>query len=190
MKKIIATVALLAMMFHAFAQTAQELKAERAVLKSELTSKDAKKLDKAWMDLSQKETPSVSGVNSIDALVDINKSLLATLIATENILGQYKISITESKDGEVEINKYTAKLNDYLAQLPLLVKAGTDAAQAAQKIEEVKNDVKSLNPAAAMPAIKAGNWAVKATEVNVKMIERDTKLLNNLINSCKATKNL
>ena len=186
MKKILVVVmALAAMSLTAFAQTADELKAERQAIKSELNSKDGKNLDKAWAKLAASSVPSTCGINSIDGLVSTNASILTTLVAVDNLLSEYKVSITESKDGEVEIDKFTAKTEDYVAQLPLLV-----AAKAAQQLKDVQNDMKSLNPMTAAGSIKAGNWAVNATDVNVQMIERDTKMLNNLINSCKAAKNL
>lgn len=182
--------ALAAMSLTAFAQTADELKAERQAIKSELNSKDGKNLDKAWAKLAASSVPSTCGINSIDGLVSTNASILTTLVAVDNLLSEYKVSITESKDGEVEIDKFTAKTEDYVAQLPLLVAAGAEAAKAAQQLKDVQNDMKSLNPMTAAGSIKAGNWAVNATDVNVQMIERDTKMLNNLINSCKAAKNL
>lgn len=191
MKKILVVVmALAAMSLTAFAQTADELKAERQAIKSELNSKDGKNLDKAWAKLAASSVPSTCGINSIDGLVSTNASILTTLVAVDNLLSEYKVSITESKDGEVEIDKFTAKTEDYVAQLPLLVAAGAEAAKAAQQLKDVQNDMKSLNPMTAAGSIKAGNWAVNATDVNVQMIERDTKMLNNLINSCKAAKNL
>ena len=191
MKKLLVVVmALAAMSLTAFAQTADELKAERQAIKSELNSKDGKNLDKAWAKLAASSVPSTCGINSIDGLVSTNASILTTLVAVDNLLSEYKVSITESKDGEVEIDKFTAKTEDYVAQLPLLVAAGAEAAKAAQQLKDVQNDMKSLNPMTAAGSIKAGNWAVNATDVNVQMIERDTKMLDNLINSCKAAKNL
>ena len=189
-KILVVVMALAAMSLTAFAQTADELKAERQAIKSELNSKDGKNLDKAWAKLAASSVPSTCGINSIDGLVSTNASILTTLVAVDNLLSEYKVSITESKDGEVEIDKFTAKTEDYVAQLPLLVAAGAEAAKAAQQLKDVQNDMKSLNPMTAAGSIKAGNWAVNATDVNVQMIERDTKMLNNLINSCKAAKNL
>ena len=210
------------------AKTADELKAERQQLKTELKSKDAQKTAKSLDKVApvggtmadvvavfasglpaplqpavasvkklvgDKEAriinkPAATGLNSVDGLCDAGTTLLGVVVSTNAILQEYKIAITESKDGEVDISKFKANSDDYMAILPMLVQAGVDAAKAVEKIKDVQADVKGLNPMQAAPTIKAANWAMDAVNVSVAKIGENTKLLQNLINGIKASKNL
>lgn len=211
------------------AKTAEELKAERQQLKTELKSKDAVKVEKKFNELvpvggnmtdiisavlsplpaelsktvaeplkklvGDKDArvvnkPQTTGLNSVDGLVNSGTSLLSVVTATNAILQEYKIAIEETKDGEVDITKFKANKDDYFAILPLLVQAGVDAAKATTQIKDVQTDVKGLNPMQAAPTIKASNWAIDAVNVSAKKIAENTKLLQNLINSIKASGNL
>lgn len=176
------------------AQTAEELKAERQALRSELTSKDNNKIEAKYAKIVVngvvKDQPSNTGLNSVDGLIATDASLLNVVIAAENLLKEYKIEITESKDGEVDITKYKANFNDFVAMVPNLVAAGTQAAEAVTKLKDVQKDVKGLNPMSAAPTIKAANWAMDALPLTITKIGQFTKLLNNLINSIKASGNL
>ncbi|MGB4205492.1 MAG: hypothetical protein WBJ84_07725 [Bacteroidales bacterium] len=217
----------------AFAQkTADELKAEREVLKSEMNSKEAKKLEKVLEkiapiggtmadfvttvlnpslasvpEIQRKAVPSVAKLvgneparivnkpaatrlNSVDGLVDAGTTLLGVVVSTNAVLSKYKIAITESKDGEVDITQYKANLDDYIAILPMLVQADIDATKAVEKIKYAQADLKGLNPIQAAPTIKASNWAIDAVNVSVWKIAENTKLLQNLINSIKVAGNL
>ena len=219
---------MLAMTSAGFAQTADELKAEREQLKTELKSKDAQKIEKTFNKIApvggsmadliavigstlpspvqpalepikklvgDKEArliqkPEASGLNSVDGLVNAGSSLLSIVVATNAILQEYKTAITESKDGEIDITKFTVNGEDYIAILPLLVQAGVDVAKAAAQIKDVQADVKGLNPMQAAPTIKASKWAIDAINVSVAKISENSKLLQNLTNSIKASKNL
>lgn len=211
------------------AQTAEELKAEREQLATELKSKDAQKIEKTLDQLAPKggsmadlvsavlsplpaelnETvaeplkklvgdkearvinkPAVSGLSSVDGLADAGSVLLGVVTSTNAVLHEYKTELTDNGNGEVDITKYKANAQDYVAILPLLVQAGADAANAATKIKDVQADVKGLNPMQAKPAITASKWAIDAVNVSVTKIAENTKLLQNLINTLKASGNL
>lgn len=197
MKKIIVAIMALFIVSTSFSQTAKtkdELKAERQALKSELTSKDNKKIEDKYAKLVVNDVvqdlPSNTGLNSVDGLVETDASLLNTLIAAEKVLKEYRTSIVESTDGEVDIDKHTASLEDYMKMLPNLIEAVQQAVEAAGKLQEVQNDVKGLNPMTAAATIKAANWATNALPVTTTKLKQDVKLLQNLIESCKAAKNL
>ncbi|HRR24960.1 MAG TPA: hypothetical protein P5053_11155 [Bacteroidia bacterium] len=136
------------------------------------------------------QKPAASGINSVDGLADVGSTLLGVVISTNAILQEYKTEIIENGTGEVDITKYKANGKDYAAILPLLVQAGVDAAKAVEKIKDVQADVKGLNPMQAKPAIAASNWAIDAVNVSVSKIAENTKLLQNLINTLKASGNL
>ncbi|MCQ2271704.1 MAG: hypothetical protein MJZ72_02805 [Bacteroidales bacterium] len=197
MKKIIVAIMALFIVSTSFSQTAKtkdELKAERQALKSELTSKDNKKIEDKYTKIVVSGVvqgqPSNTGLNSVDGLVATDASLLNTLIAAEKVLQEYKISINESADGEVNIDKFTPSLDDYVKMLPNLITAVQQAVEAADKLQGVQNDVKGLNPMTAAATIKAANWATNALPVTTTKLKQDVKLLQNLIESCKAAKNL
>ena len=215
------------------AQTADELKAERQQMKTELTSKDAvkkaQKIDKKMETitpkggsmgeviksmvsalpggikenvqqplnnlLGNKESrvvvkPSATGVNSVYGLVNTIAPLLAIAVSTNDIMSEYKTEITDNGDGEIDITKFKANAKDYVAILPMLIQAGADAAKAAEQLKNVQNDIKSLSPTQALPATKAVNWSVDAIDITTSKLSETTKLLQNLINTLKATGNL
>ncbi len=159
-----------------------------AVLKSSVTPALTKLATNAEVRTIAK--PTTTGLASVDGLVDAGGSLLAIVVATNSILSEYKIAIEESGDGEIDITKFTANADDYAAIMPLLVQASADAAKAAAKVKDVQTEVKALNPMQAMPTINASAWAIDAVNVSAAKIGENTKLLQNLINSIKASKNL
>lgn len=133
--------------------------------------------------------PAPTSLNSVDGLINSGASLLSVVVATNAVLSEYKVAIVETADGEVDITKFKANAKDYAAVMPLLVQAGIDAAKAAKQIENVQADVKGLNPMQAGPTIKASNWAIDAVNVSVAKISENTKLLQSLVNSLKASGN-
>ena len=134
--------------------------------------------------------PSTTGINSVDGLVNTIAPLLAIAVSTNDIMSEYKTEITDNGDGEIDITKFKANGKDYVAILPMLVQAGADAAKAAEQLKNVQNDIKSLSPTQALPATKAVNWSVDAIDITTSKLSETTKLLQNLINTLKATGNL
>lgn len=134
--------------------------------------------------------PAATSLASVDGIVDAISPLLAISIATNDIMAEYKTEIIDSGNGEIDITKYKANAGDYVAILPLLVQAGADAAKSAEKLKDVKNDVSKLNPMQAGPTIKAANWASDAIDVTSYKLSETTKLLQNLVNTLKASENL
>ena len=134
--------------------------------------------------------PAQTGINSVDGLVNTIAPLLAVAVSTNDIMAEYKTEIVDNGDGEIDITKYKANAKDYVAILPMLVQAGADAAKAAEQLKNVQNDIKSLSPTQALPATKAVNWSVDAIDITTAKLAETTKLLQNLINTLKATGNL
>jgi len=189
MKKLfLAIVALVLFANVSMAQTADELKAERQQLKSEMASKDYQKMEKQYAKLG--DTPQSTNLNSVDGVVNASSSILTTVLASENLLNAFKVEINEVADGEIDITKYVANLDDYVATATALGAAAIEAKTATDQIKQAKNDIKGLSPVQAVPVTKAVDWASTALQVSVKKIDINTRLLQNLINSCKAAKNL
>lgn len=134
--------------------------------------------------------PAQTGINSVDGLVNTIAPLLAVAVSTNDILAEYKTEIVDHGDGEIDITKYKANAKDYLAILPMLTQASIDAAKASEQLKDVQNDVKSLTPTQALPATKSVNWSVDALDITTAKLTETTKLLQNLINTLKATGNL
>lgn len=134
--------------------------------------------------------PAQTGINSVDGLVNTMAPLLAVAVSTNDILAEYKTEIVDHGDGEIDITKYKANAKDYLAILPMLTQASIDAAKASEQLKDVQNDVKSLTPTQALPATKSVNWSVDALDITTAKLTETTKLLQNLINTLKATGNL
>lgn len=161
-------------------------------LPAELASKVGTPLKKLVGDKPARliEKPAPTNLNSVDALINISSSLLGIVTATNAILTEYRTEIADNGNGEVDITKYTAKLDDYMAVMPLLAQAGIDIAKATKQIPSVPADIQTLGPAQAMPVTKSFNWAKDAVTVCGTLIATNTKLLQNLIESAKAAKNL
>jgi len=199
-KLLIIAMALLSLNF-ANAQTAEELKAERQQIKAELTNKKnikkAKKIEKKVEQIvplvgSSRlvSKPNETGINSVDGLTNTVSSLLAVSVSSSDLLSNYKQEICDNGDGDIEITKYKAKAQDYLALIPILTQASLDVAQAAQQLKSVKDDLKSLSPAQAASATKVVNWNIDAIDITQAKLNETTKLVTNLVNTLKATKNL
>lgn len=188
MKKLFLAIAALFLTSVAFAQTAEELKAERQQLKSEMASKDYQKMEKKYAKLG--DTPQATSLNSVNGIVNASASILTTVASSENLLSQFKTEINETADGEIDITKYSANLEDYEQTAVALGAAALEAKAASEQIKSAKDDVKGLNPLEAKNVTKAINWSTTALEVSAQKIDIDTRLINNIIKSCKAAKNL
>lgn len=188
MKKLLLAIAAFLLTSMAFAQTADELKAERMQLKSEMASKDYQKMEKKYEKLG--DTPGATSLNSVNGIVNASASILTTLASSENLLSQFKTEINETADGEIDITKYSANLEDYEQTAVALGAAALEAKAASEQIKSAKDDVKGLNPLEAKNVTKAINWSTTALEVSAQKIDIDTRLINNIIKSCKAAKNL
>lgn len=189
MKKVLLAIAAFVLLgTAAFSQTAEELKAERQQLKSEMASKDYQKMEKKYLKLG--DTPGVTSLNSVNGVVNASASILRTVASSEELLSQFKTEINETADGEIVITKYSAKVEDYVTQAAALGVAAIEAKAAVEQIKDAKNDVKGLNPLEAKSVTKALNWSSTALEVSAYKIDVNTRLINNIVKSCKAAKNL
>lgn len=93
-------------------KTEAELKAEREQIASELKSKDVVKRQKNLVKLQEKASKvDETGLGSIDGLAETSTSVLKTVMSTNDLLQQYRTEITDNGNGEVEIAKYSAKLD-------------------------------------------------------------------------------
>jgi len=173
-----------------FAQkTADELKAERQELQTEMKAKKAVERTKKMEKLVSQGQPAATGVSSVDLLATSATALLKTTTANNEFLSTFKRTVTDNGGGEVDITTEKAKLDDYLK---LAVSIGEQAAKVAleaQKVQKIKDEIKSLSPTQAMPATKAVTYASDALDVSGSELQLQLKLVNNLIETIKSSKN-
>lgn len=172
-------------------KTDAELKAEREQIASELKSKDVVKRQKDLVKLNEKAANvATTGLGSIDGVANVSKSVLRTVTSANELLNQYRMEITDNGNGEVEIAKYSANLDDYVKLAANLVQAGVDAANGVQQLKGAKDDAKKLNPMQAKPALSSVSFSTDALKTSGEEIALQTKIVTNLIESIKASKNL
>ena len=192
-KTLLSLVVLLATVFTVNAQekTVAELKSEREQLAVELQSEAVVKRQEDFQKLeakAQKVEP--TNLGSVDGLAETSTSLLTTIKSANELLKNYRTEITDNGNGEVEIAKYEASLNDYVELGKNLVAAATLAADGVQRLKTAKDDVKKLNPLKAKSALNSVTFSTDAINLSVDEIALQTRIVTNLIQSIKASKNL
>ncbi len=193
-KMIFSTAICLGLVFsmqqNCFAQekTKDELKAEREQLQAELKSKETVSREEKLAKLQEK-APSETGVQSIDGLALNSTGVLTAVKSANDVLAQYKTEVKDNGNGEIDVTTHKAKLNDYvglaanLAKTTALIASGTEQMKAAQA------DAKSLSPLKAKPALSSVSYSTDAMKLSGEEIALQTKLVNNLIATIKASDN-
>ena len=148
-KTLLSLVVLLATVFTVNAQekTVAELKSEREQLAVELQSEEVVKRQEDFQKLeakAQKVEP--TNLGSVDGLAETSTSLLTTIKSANELLKNYRTEITDNGNGEVEIAKYEASLNDYVELGKNLVAAATLAADGVQRLKTAKDTKFLLSP--------------------------------------------
>lgn len=194
MKKTI--LGLMLMMVTVFSVNAQqktetELKAEREQIAAELKSKDVVKRQDKLVKLNDKAAKvQTTGLGSIDGLAETSASVLKVVMSTNELLKQYRVEMTDNGNGEVEIAKYAANLDDYVKLGGELAQAAILAADGAKQLESAKDDAKKLSPLQAKPALSSVSFSTDALSLSAEEIALQTRIVTNLIESIKASKNL
>ena len=192
-KTILGLMLMLVTVFSVNAQqkTEVELKAEREQIATELKSKDVAKRQDKLVKLNDKAAKvQTTGLGSIDGLAETSTSVLMVVMSTNELLKQYRVEMTEKGNGEVEIAKYAANLDDYVKLGGELAQAAILAADGAKKLESAKDDAKKLSPLQAKPALSSVSFSTDALSLSADEIALQTRIVTNLIESIKASKNL
>lgn len=192
-KTILSLLVLLATVFTVNAQekTVTELKSEREQLALELQSEAVIKRQEDFQKLDAKaQKVEQTNLGSVDGLAETSTSLLATIKSANELLKNYRTEITDHGDGEIEIANYAAGLNDYIELGKNLVVAAGLAADGAQRLKTAKDDVKKLNPLKAKAALNSVDYSTDAINLSIEEIDLQTRIVTNLIESIKASKNL
>ena len=192
-KTLLSLVVVLAAVFTVNAQekTAAELKSDREQLAVELQSEAVVQRQEDFQKLEAKaQKVEQTNLGSVDGLAETSTSLLTTIKSANELLKNYRTEITDNGNGDIEIAKYEASLNDYVELGKSLVAAAALAADGAQRLKSAKDDVKKLNPLKAKAALNSVNFSTDAINLSVDEIALQTRIVTNLIQSIKASKNL
>lgn len=194
MKKLLfSTVIMLLTAFSVNAQqkTEAELKAEREQIASELNSKDVIKRQEKLQKLHEKAVKvKKTDLGSIDGLLETSTAVLGTVMSANDLLKKYGTEIKDNGNGDIEITKYEAGLDDYKKLGVDLANAALLAADGAKRLESAQDDAKKLSPLKAKDALSSVSYSVDVLKLSAEEIELQTRIVTNLIESIKASKNL
>lgn len=194
MKKLLfSTVIMLLTAFSVNAQqkTEADLKAEREQIASELKSKDVIKRQEKLQKLNEKAVKvKKTDLGSIDGLLETSTAVLGTVMSANDLLKKYGTEIKDNGNGDIEITKYEANEEDYLKLFEDLAKAALLAADGAKRLESAQDDAKKLSPLKAKDALSSVSYSVDVLKLSAEEIELQTRIVTNLIESIKASKNL
>ncbi|MDR3266875.1 MAG: hypothetical protein LBT24_04810 [Tannerella sp.] len=172
------------------AKTADELKAERKEFQAEMKSKEAQKRAEKLAKLEQQGQPAACNVSSVDMLATSSSALLNTVQETNKLLDNYKNDVIDNGDGNIDITTEKAKLEDYIKLSLTLAEASARVAVETQKLQSIKDEIKSLAPTQAMPATKSVNYSTDALKISSEELSLQAKLVKNLIETIKSSNNL
>jgi len=180
----------IAMTQSVFAQkTADELKAERQELQTELKSEKTVSREEKLAKLVEKE-PKETSVQSIDGLAKTSSGVLAVVKSTNDVLAQYKREVTDNNDGEIDVTIHKAKLDDYVKLASDLASTSTLIATGTEQLKGAQADAKNLSPLKAKPALSSVSFSTDALKLSGEEVALQIKLVNNLIATIKSSDNL
>lgn len=172
----------------AFAQTTEELKVEREMIKKELKSEKTIERQKKMEKL---EEPKQSGVSTIDNLAS-NSALL--LLNSKNLSAQipelYKRTVGETVEGITEVTTDKPSLEE-LENVALAIGAQVLLVNNYAGIAtEVAGDVKKANPLAAGKVLKSLNFSKEVLSLTLPELNNNLIVIKNLISTIKSSNNL
>jgi type II secretory pathway pseudopilin PulG len=181
---------MLAMASAVYAQatkTAEELKAEREQLKTELKSKDAEKRRKKLENLKD---PGVVDVESVDKLAASSTLLLTgTKGINASVPELYKRTVGETIDGVTEVNVQKPTLEELTAVATSIATTVAGVATAQDAVQKAADDVKSMPKTSALKAAKSLNYSKDALSLVIPELQLNAKVMANLIETLKTSGN-
>jgi len=192
-KSIFGTAIILGIVFlmqqNCFAQekTAEELKAEREVLKAEMKSEKAVERQAKYEKL---KAPKPSGINSVDDLATSSTSMLKSTKKNNEIIPEmYKRTIGETVDGvtDVTVKKPTlVELTTLAVNITKQVKAVSESSTAVKNASE---DIKNASPMKAPKGTKSLNYSKDVLALVGPELDLQLKVINHLIATLKSSAN-
>jgi hypothetical protein len=190
LKKALMTGLIVVMTGAIFAQqekTADELKAEREQLKSELKSKDVEKRRKKLENLKE---PGQVGVASVDELAESStKLLIGTKDFNASVPELYKRTIGETVDGVTEVNVQKPTFEE-LTKVAMSITASISGVSKAQgAIQKASDDIKTAPKTSVLKATKSLNYSKDVLSLVLPELQLNAKVVANLIETLKTSEN-
>jgi hypothetical protein len=177
------------MSFAQATKTADEKKAERKQLQTELKSKDVTKREDKIQKLAA-DPPKQVDVPSVDGLTKTSVGVLGTVVSANDFLSEFKREVVDKGDGEIDITTHKAKLDDYVKLAETLVATNKIIVGGTEQIKSVQADIKGLSVKQALPATKSVKFSTEALKLSGEELALQLKLVNNLISTIKSAENL
>ncbi len=169
-------------------KTAEELKAEREVLKAERKTDAYQERQKKIAELKD---PGTTSISSIDALA-ANSATSLEEVRKNNVLipELYKRTIGESIDGVTDVTVKKPTLQELLTVSEGIAKTLKSVTASTAEIAKAQGDVKSAGIMKAGKATKSINFSKDVNSLLLAELASQGKLINNLIATLKSSKNL
>jgi hypothetical protein len=171
------------------AKTADELKAERVELKTELKSKDVLKREEKIAKLAE-SAPKATNAQSVDGLAQTSVGVLGTVVSNNNFLSNFKREITDNENGEIDVTVHKAKLEDYTKLAGNLLATSKLITDGTAQLKDAQDDVKKLSKLEALSATKSLKFSTEGLKLSGEEVALQLKLVNNLIATIKSSENL
>lgn len=174
--------------FFAQAKTQDELKAEREVLKAEMSSKEALARKVKFEKLT---LPAASGLASVDGLATSTGLMLVSMKEINTLVPEMYIrTIGESIDGVVDVTVKKPTLDELLKLAGIIATQITSVATAASSISSVSGDIATLSPFQIPKATKSLGFTKDALSLLPAELGLNLKVVNNLIATLKSSNQL
>lgn len=189
LKSVLGLALIIGMQQTSFAQskTADELKAEREVLKSELKSKDAEERKAKMEKLTE---PKTSGIASVDGLATNSTKMLVSTKEINTIVPEmYKRTVGESVDGVTDVTTKKPTMDELTAlavNIASQIKAVSDASN---DVASATSDIKSASMMQAPKGTKSLNYSKDVLGLVLPELNLNLKVVNNLISTLKSSGN-
>jgi hypothetical protein len=168
--------------------TADEIKAEKEALKSELKSEAYQKRQQK---LAELKVPGAVGIASIDGIVATSAVSLASIVKlNEDVPELYKRTIGETIDGVTDVTVKKPSLDELLAVAGSITTLVAGTLATAQQIPGVAGDVSSAGPMKAIKALKSVTFIKDANVLVVDQLKSQGKIISSLIKVLKSSNNL
>ncbi len=187
LKSVLGLALIIGMQQTSFAQskTADELKAEREVLKSELKSKDAEERKAKMEKLTE---PKTSGIASVDGLATNSTKMLVSTKEINTIVPEmYKRTVGESVDGVTDVTTKKPTMDELTAlavNIASQIKAVSDASN---DVASATSDIKSASMMQAPKGTKSLNYSKDVLGLVLPELNLNLKVVNNLISTLKSS---
>jgi len=168
-------------------KNADELKAEREALRSEMRSESAQKRAEKYDKLNP---PSASGVNSVDELArNSTKMLSGSKEVSLTVPEMFKRTIGETVDGVTDVTVKKPTMEELLTLARAIGMQITAVRDANKAVEGATADAKSASPLQAPKATKSLNYSKDVLALIGPELEMNLRVVNHLVATLESSKN-